>query len=419
MTDPATRDATPTGARRRLRVDFATSERFQREYRRNIANGGIFIESRESFRVSEKLEVELRLVFRDQSIYLPGEVVSHVAPRFVPPGGKPGVAVQILLPAAALRERLGPIAGAQFRPPRSAPDPPPGKRAAGRSPAAVEAMLETTDERLRALTRDISDSGALLSVPTPIPVGRAVCLTLVHPTKGAELRVRGRVVRHAYDEQRGPGLAIQFEPEPGEHEEAAEFISSIRAAEHARGLGSIAGPIDVLGLPNLVQMLSSGADRGTLLIAHGDLEGVIAFESGSLYHARFGGVSGRKALSRLLALENGSFEFRASVDSSLPALEPQPMYSAVLEALSKIDELKRLETGTLPPDASVRADAGQLALAGELDKVEQAVVDVALHGATVQAILDVLPQVDADIYRAMLSLHERGCLLVDGKLLTF
>jgi Tfp pilus assembly protein PilZ len=414
MPDSTERDATPTGARRRVSIEFKTRERFEREYRRNIANGGIFIESRESFRVYEKLEVELRLTFRDQSIFLPGEVVSHVAPRFVPPGGKPGVAVQILLPAVALRERLGPVAGTQVHVPRSVPEPPPGQRAAGRSPAAVEAMLETRDEQLRALTRDISESGALLSVPTPIPVGRAVSLTLMHPTKGDELRVRGRVVRHAYDEERGPGLAIQFEPEPGEHEDAARFINSVQAAEHARGLACIAGPIDVLGLPNLVQMLSSGADRGTLLVAYGDLEGVIAFDSGSLHHARFGGVSGRKALSRMLALQSGSFEFRASVDSSLPALEPQPMYGAVLEALSKVDELNRLETQSLPPDVSVRADAGRLALAGELDKIEQAVVDVALNGATVQAILDVLPQVDADIYRAILSLHERGCLIVEG-----
>lgn len=413
MQEPST-DRTPTSQRRRVCVEFASAEDFQLEYRRNIANGGIFAESSESFHIAEELEVELRLLFRDQSILLPGEVVSHVPLRFVPPGGSPGAAVQFLLPVASLRERLDPIACSPLAGFSPRPGIPEDRRKERRAPARVEARVETDGLAQGGRTCDLSQSGALVSVEgAPIPVGRSVNLTLVHPTRGSELQVSGTVVRQGSDASGTPVVAIDFGATAA-GETACGFIESVQAADHSRRLGAIAGPIDLLGFANLLQMLSSSTDRGTLRVAHGALEGMLTFDSGAILSVTFGIAAGTKALCRMLALRSGNFEFRADLDPSQPSQptgEPLPIYSAVLEAVSKIDEQKRLDTSPLPTAARVGIHMERLAeKAAGLDELQREVVDLASGGATVRGILDALPHYDADIYAALLELHTQGLL---------
>lgn len=407
-------DHTPRTGRRRLLAQFDTLEQFQVAYRKQIANGGMFVASRELFHVGERLELELRMVFRTQSILIPAEVVSFVPLRFVPPGAEPGVSVQFTMPAPVLRARLDPIANVG-RPPQATLTPE-ERRDATRVPARVPAQVETHEGALIGRTRDLSRSGVLVSVDsTPVPVGQQVRLTLAHPSHGEERELLGTVVRHVTEGPGAPALAIRFETDRDDREEALRFIDSVQSAERARRLGTIEGPIELLGLATLLQMFSSGADGGTVRVQHGAHQGIVVFEAGTLVYARFGEASALKALSRMLALPSGTFEFRAEIDRSFAVDSPLPMYSAVLQAAHQLDERNRLDSSGLDPDLQIAVDPTALAeVSGRLEKLEQAIVDMARTGITVQEVLDALPDSDAEICLALLGLREQGVIALEG-----
>jgi hypothetical protein len=275
----------------------------------------------------------------------------------------------------------------------------------------VVARLKTKGRKVAGRTANLSRSGALLVVQRDPPaVGARVCLELSHPMSGETCEIEGTVTREAPEE--GPtALAVRFDPMQDE-DPRARFIERVRAADHARRIAAILGPIQTLGLPNLVQMFSSCTDTGTLRLTNGVQDGQIAFENGTLGSARTGRVSGIKALARMLAWEEGWFEFHSSFEplDEEPRGESVPMYGAVMEALQQVDELGRIDTAAL-------GGHGRLSLAQEpcedLDKLESAIVDRVRGGdASVRELLDSLPEFDAVIYSALLSLVERGIVLI-------
>ena len=75
------------------------------------------------------------------------------------------------------------------------------------------------------------------------------------------------------------------------------------------------------------------------------------------------------------------------------------------------DLLPRLDLGQIPAHAGLRVlSAADAESSGDLGKLEKAVVDLAQAGFTVQRILDVIPEPDLDIYRALVSLTDAGTL---------
>jgi Tfp pilus assembly protein PilZ len=82
---------------RRLHLAFDDPKAFQDEYAQNLARGGAFIATAESFEMREVVEVVLEAGFAGEKLVLTAEIV-HAA------GG--GVAVQFLDSAPELRGRL-------------------------------------------------------------------------------------------------------------------------------------------------------------------------------------------------------------------------------------------------------------------------------------------------------------------------
>jgi hypothetical protein len=156
-------------------------------------------------------------------------------------------------------------------------------------------------------------------------------------------------------------------------------------------------------------MFGKFARAGTLTATSGSEEGVIAFDNGCLRYCRLGALAGVKALTRLLSWQGGHFEFHADVDPLPEEAEPIPLEGALLEATRQLDEMRRVEPGTLDPSARLRLDGRALAAHGEpLSKTEEAVVDLAAAGLTVRRLLDVIPESDAQILEAIRALAERG-----------
>jgi len=421
---------------RRLKLHFDDPVAFRKEYRENIVQGGAFIRTGGRFSLREAVVVEVELGFAGVTAELDAEVVHCVSAEHAGEAGA-GVAVQFLLAAADLRDRferyvpqLGRAAELEDPSARELPfgpdaseaaeledgtgEPRGGRRRRRRAPARVPAKLETTHVSLDGRTRDLSESGVLLSVDgSDLPIGKPVRLTLVHPDTGERLEVEGRVARHVAGAGTVAAVAIDFDPASAAG--LGGFVRDVHALEARRRERGIAGAIAELGMGNVIQMFGKFASTGTLTASSGAEEGVIAFEGGCLRHCRLGALTGTKALARLLSWEEGHFEFHAEVDALQGEPPAIPLEGAILEAARQLDEMRRVEPGTLDPSARLRLDAKALGSHGEpLSKTEEAVVDLAAAGLSVRRLLDVIPESDAQILDAIRSLAERGLIEILG-----
>jgi Tfp pilus assembly protein PilZ len=416
---------------RRLQLRFDDPQAFRREYRQNIVQGGAFIRTRERFSLREAVVVEVELAFAGVTSELDAEVV-HCVPADQAGEAGAGVAIQFLLAAPELRDRFeryvpssarsaeavdpsarelgfeaGAGAGVELDDGERERDG--GRRRRRRGKARVPARLETNHVSLDGRTRDLSESGVLLSMDgSDLPVGKGVRLTLVHPDTGERVEVQGRVARHVEASGTVAAVAIDFES-AGPAAALSGFVRDVHALEARRGARGIAGPIEELGMGNLLQMFGQFSRGGTLTVGSGAEEGVVAFEGGRLRYCRLGSLMGTKALARLLSWDSGSFEFHAEVDPLPEEGAPVALEAALLEAARQLDEMRRLEPGTLDPRARLRLDARALGAHGEpLSKTEEAVVDLAAAGLSIRRLLDVIPESDAQILEAIRTLAERG-----------
>lgn len=406
-----------SGSDRTLLVSFESAELFRQEYEGNLSNGGLFIATDEPFVLREHVEVELDLRFAQKSVRLAAEVVHTVPVEMKGMGGVPGVAVQFDDTALAMRERLGPIVAAH-----AAPKPQPAREAKGRDGrgsqrvrARIPARVEGADEVLSGRTRNLSQSGVLVAVRgEAVPVGASVRLTLHHPISGEERAIDGEVVRQVRSGDDVAAIAIRFAPPEDERDAIQEFVEDIQRAEHTRRLGGISGPIDDFGPQALLQMFATTAPRGTLVLRCGEEEGSIGFDSGLMHYARIDNLTGMKALVRLLAWRAGSFEFHSHVEDRSTPEPPFPLEAAIFDAVRQIDEGARVDATRFPLQARLAvSETADLGAYGTLTKVEEAVLDLAHAGFTVQRILDVIPEPDPEIFGALAALGDQGIITLD------
>lgn len=421
---------------RRLRIRFEHEDAFRLEFERNIAKGGVFVPGAGNLELREVVAVEIALEFSGKRRSFDAEVV-HVAPGA-------GVALQFLRPADEVRGELAGLLGDAaaasdawqlpepeepglpapreaegegdvFGPGGGASLPPPAplaeRRRSPRAAVRLPALLDGASQRIQGVTRNLSETGALISADaSELPPGNAVRLELRNPGTGDALGVEARVTRHVEGEGAVAAVGVDFEV-PAERK--PELAALVRAAEHAhrqRAAGGIAGRIEELGMPSLIQMLGRSSPQGTLSATSGAEEGVLAFEAGSLRYVRLGAARGLKALVRMLQWTSGSFEFHAQVDPLDVEDEPMRLEAALLEATRLLDEAERAGSHRLDPQLRFGIDREALAAAGALAKVEEAVVDLAAAGFSVRRILDVVPEDDAQVSQALLDLIERGVL---------
>jgi hypothetical protein len=285
------------------------------------------------------------------------------------------------------------------------------RRRAHRSPARVPARIDAANVSVAGRTRDISETGLLLSADgSELPVGKVVRLEIRHPGTGEPFLVRGKVARHLHGGGTVAAVAVVFDPDPEQEDDLAAVVRAVKATEDQRVARGISGQIDELGMMNLIQMMGNSSPEGTLTASSGEEEGVIAFEDGALRYARLGSMKGFKALVRMLGWTEGHFEFHSQVDDLDDEDEPIPLPTALLEAARQMDEAGAQALAVLPPGVTFTVDTDALARSGGLDKTAEAVVELAMASFTVRRILDVIPESDAEIRGAIEALVESGIL---------
>jgi hypothetical protein len=173
------------------------------------------------------------------------------------------------------------------------------RRRAPRSPARVPASLDGANARIEGVTRDLSETGALISADaSEFPVGKQVRLSLQHPSGGERFEVGGSVVRHVETEGTVAAVRVLFDVPADQKEELAALVQAAQNAHQERAASGISGRIEELGMPSLIQMLGRSSPLGTLAVRSGSEEGVLAFEAGDLRYARLGATRGLKARTR-------------------------------------------------------------------------------------------------------------------------
>lgn len=449
---------------RRLRIAFETAAALAAEFDRNISNGGAQIRTSEKPGLREQVEVEFTFAWRADTLVFEAEVV------FCSPSGS--VAVQFARAASELRADLEPLLARQSQgrataerpaaalfgdvqletdpqrdrsfefdegegfaaapPPRHAPDPraktvlrvarPPAapardplgevddRRKSPRAAARVPARLQTTHVHLEGRTRDLSETGVLISADgSDLPLGNPIELELQHPVSGERILVRGKVARHIQTEGTVAAVGVTFDTPAERSSELQEFVRDVKRAEAERAAAGITGRIEELGMASLIQMLGQSSPHGTLTANLGSEEATIAFESGAIRYALLGSLRGVKALARMLQWNAGTFSFHAQIDAMPDESAPLPLQVALLEAARQLDEAAHSAPLDLRARFSLERDA--LASAGELSKLEEAVLDLAGAGLTVRRMIDVIPDADADVQGAIRSLLESGVLV--------
>jgi hypothetical protein len=432
---------------RRLKLAFAQPAQLAAEFERHIAVGGAQIACEDELELRAFVEVELSFAWSDATLVFEAEVVFSGAGQ---------VAVQFRKPVSELRADLTPFmsrtAAAPSREPpslfddadprtdgappargrrphavesqtvsRTSREPAPvlrggdplesmtDRRKASRSVARVPARLQATHVNLEGRTRDLSETGALISADaSELPLGKVVELEIQHPESGERIAVRGKVSRHVETDGTVAAVGVHFDPPPERASELRNFVSDVKRAESERARSGIAGRIEELGMANLMQMLGQASPLGTLTATHGAEEATIAFENGALRYALLGSLRGIKALARVLTWNEGTFAFTRTVDAITDEGAPIPLQNALLEAVRRVDESAR--GMKLEMKRRFDVDRGALAAADQLDKLEEAVVDLAAAGLTVRRMIDVIPDSDGAVLDAIRSLLERGVL---------
>jgi len=395
-----------------FKLEFASAEDFQREHTANLVNGGVFIATKEPATPRELVSVELSLAGESNKIRLEGEIVHIVPPTMAQAGAVPGVAVQFACTQTALRAALEPLVQAAGAPRPEPPDS--GRRKAPRVPAQVPIRIKAPGVSLSGHTRDISLCGVLVSVPgDSLPVGSRVQLTVEHPTNGESFAVAATVTRQVASKGGVVALAIEFDPTPERQDELHSFIADVQGAEHSRRLGGMRGSLSEIGPQNLLQMLGKTAPHGTLTVTHENEEAVIGFEGQMLCYTQLGSISGMKALTRVLGWDDGAFEFHARFEPRVSEDPPMLLDAALLEATRNLDELRTLDLSVLPPDAKVCFASAPVGPGGaEISKVEDAVLDLARGEFTIRRIVDMIPEPDVEILRALTFLADLGSITI-------
>jgi Tfp pilus assembly protein PilZ len=389
-------------AERIAKVAFADLDTFRREYTSNLVNGGVFLRTNEAYTLREIVKVRLDLDWIGKALELPGEVV-HIVPReMAGMGGAPGVAVQFSDSAGAVRQKLRELGVSVAEEVKTSDK---GVRSAPRTPVRVSARIAGTSQVVDGQTRNLSSSGVLVDVNGgAIPVGEPVRVTLSNPKTGGERSVDGRIVRQVVSNGEVSALAVHFTPRADERDAFERFVGDLQKVEHARRLGGISGPIAELGPQNVVQMFATSAPEGTLWLRSGEEEGMVCFQRGLLRLARVGNQTGVKALVRMFAWREGTFEFHARLEDVEMKGAPLPLEAALLDAARQMDEGNRF-----PLRAHVTLVEGADALGYDSPtKVESAILDLARAGFTVQRMLDVIPEPDPEIFRALQNLRDAG-----------
>jgi pSer/pThr/pTyr-binding forkhead associated (FHA) protein len=186
-------------------------------------------------------------------------------------------------------------------------------------------------------------------------------------------------------------------------------------ASHRPSPKSMSGNLEEIPLPDLLQLLSTSRKSGVLVLRSDWGVGRIFFRKGQIYFAtiqEMAQVAPRKAMFRMLGWNQGVFELEPPDDR--PALEEltDSMEGLLMEGMRQLDEFRALTNQLPAANAPVSVARPLVPRLKELRPDELDVFQLAVFPTSAQSLMDQSRLTDLDTARCLLTLIQRGYLVV-------
>ena len=177
---------------------------------------------------------------------------------------------------------------------------------------------------------------------------------------------------------------------------------------------SMAGSIEEIPLPDLLQLLSTSKKSGVLVVHSDRHVGKTFFRKGQIYFASIENqfnIGPRKALTRMLGWTQGQFELEPPDETAVLEELDDSTEGLLIESMRQLDEYK-VQSEKMPELSSPIGVARPLkSKLRDLSPEELDVFQAALEVKTVAALFDQSPLSDLDIATKLVQLFEKGFLV--------
>jgi hypothetical protein len=195
--------------------------------------------------------------------------------------------------------------------------------------------------------------------------------------------------------------------------QAAKQKELSRTTMHS-GSRSMSGTIAEVPLPDLIQLFSTSKKTGTLVLTQGSVVAKIHLDRGRLVYAAINdapSLSAIKAIYRILAWEDGTFELVGPEPHDSPDLIDMPTEHILMEGLRQLDELRNMQAKLPPPKTRIGVPRPLEPLLSDLERPELDVFQLAINKNTVQEILDSARSSDLDAANILVKLLKQRYLV--------
>jgi hypothetical protein len=181
--------------------------------------------------------------------------------------------------------------------------------------------------------------------------------------------------------------------------------------QRATGARSMAGTIDEIPLPDLLQLLSTSKKSGVLEIQGSQGLGRIYLRTGQIYYATIDDsfdLNPRKAVYRMLVWESGTFELLPPDDKEFLEELDEPTEGLLMEAMRQLDEIRRLERDLPDRDGKLVLADPMVPALRDLSPEHLDLLQLVHNNQQVNKILDKSPTPDLETYEGLIKLIKDG-----------
>jgi pSer/pThr/pTyr-binding forkhead associated (FHA) protein len=177
---------------------------------------------------------------------------------------------------------------------------------------------------------------------------------------------------------------------------------------------SMAGSIEEIPLPDLLQLLSTSKKSGVLVVHSDRHVGKTFFRKGQIYFASIENqfhIGPRKAMARMLSWTEGSFELEPPDESAVLEEMDESTEALLIEAMRQLDEYKVLAEKLPELSAPIGVARPLKSKLRDLSPEELDVFQAAMEVKTVGALFDQSSLNDLQIAEKLVVLFEKGYLV--------
>ena len=174
----------------------------------------------------------------------------------------------------------------------------------------------------------------------------------------------------------------------------------------------IEGKLTHLSLPDLLQMVEINKKEGVIKISNNDQRGVIYVKDGEIYNATMGKVEKEKALFRLLAWREGSFEFLPRVITTVSRKIVNSTGNLLMEGARQSDEYNKSAKLFPPADSFLKLKADLSSLPKGLKSSYYEVLSLVEYYPKVSDLVDACSLTDFEVCQTLLKMINKGLVEV-------